>query len=105
MGTSFIDPLEPRRLLATVSLDPTFGSRGKVVDAGLDVRGVIAAEVQPDGTVVVLADGEGDFLLRRYLPDGAVDAKFGKAGTVRTHFGVGRAMPSGLALGRDGTIV
>jgi uncharacterized delta-60 repeat protein len=90
------------------SLDPTFGSAGKVLtDFGSDSDDDAGALViQPDGKLVVAGTSNGDFALARYLPNGALDPTFGSGGTVLTDVGSGSddgAMA--LALQPDGKLV
>lgn len=90
-GTS-IDP--DRRAVGLVrfrssgALDTTFGANGRVltpVGSGyLSVRG---AALQPDGKIVVAGGHQGDFLLLRYKPDGALDPTFGGDGIVKVGLG------------------
>lgn len=92
------------RYLPDGSLDPTFGTGGKVTThfrgspsvassgsfAGAFAR---ALAVQPDGKLVAAgAEDIGDrpaFALGRYLPNGSMDPAFGVGGKVTTDFGVG----------------
>ena len=78
------------RYSAAGTLDPTFGSGGKVLtdlqSASIDVG--VGAALQPDGKIVVvgqtyagLATGF-DFFVARYLPGGALDPTFGNGGFV-----------------------
>ncbi|WP_250008342.1 delta-60 repeat domain-containing protein [Actinoplanes sp. M2I2] len=66
-------------------LDPSFGSRGWVVNdygAGDAVRDVA---LQPDGKIVAFGSGyEGRFLLQRHRADGSPDDTFGISGVVVT---------------------
>jgi uncharacterized delta-60 repeat protein len=64
---------------AAGSLDPTFGTGGKVTTdlGGTDDRGN-AVVLQADGKIVVAGGfhGPGDFALVRYNPDGSLDTSF-----------------------------
>lgn len=80
-------------LAAEGSLDATFGNGGKVTTAiGTDgnayARDVL---IQADGKIVVVAsartNGDNDFALVRYNPNGSLDANFGTDGKVITNFG------------------
>src|SRR5262249_49257148 len=77
------------------SLDPTFGSGGKVT-TGLTGhvptfgRGTFA--MQSDGKIIAAGFAYavvtgGDFLLTRYNADGSLDTGFGVGGKVQTDFG------------------
>jgi uncharacterized delta-60 repeat protein len=68
-------------------LDPRFGRRGTVVTnlGGLDAGSALV--VQPDGKIVVAAQGDGDLALVRYSADGALDPAFGGDGVVVTDLG------------------
>jgi uncharacterized delta-60 repeat protein len=62
------------RYLADGTLDPTFGSHGRVITAGTVYPSGIA--VQADGKLVVA----GSDALFRYKPDGILDPSFGEGG-------------------------
>jgi uncharacterized delta-60 repeat protein len=93
------------------SLDPSFGSGGKVVtDFGATSRDrVFAIALQPDDKIVAaggtLSFSGEDFALVRYLPDGSLDPTFGAAGKVRTNFGGQSDYARSVALQLDGKIV
>jgi uncharacterized delta-60 repeat protein len=93
------------------SLDPSFGSGGKVT-TGLsspqdEARAVV---IQPDGKIVVAGatwvgyQGEA-IALARYDPDGTLDGTFGAGGIVTTSIRNHRASALGLALQSDGKLV
>lgn len=73
------------RYLPDGSLDPSFGSAGKVVT---DIGGPgvwdhgDAAVLTPDGKVVVAGASYPNIALARYLPDGSLDPTFGTHGIV-----------------------
>jgi uncharacterized delta-60 repeat protein len=73
------------------SLDPAFGSGGKVLTDFGGSDGVSALALQPDGKIVVAgvsdANGSDDFALARYRADGALDTSFSGDGKVTTDFG------------------
>lgn len=76
------------QVAATIALDPTFGTAGKVVTPfAATLSGPVALVVQADGKLVVGAEYQRDFGFLRYLPDGSIDATFGTQGTVTTNFG------------------
>src|SRR6266700_6457866 len=81
------------RYLPDGSLDPSFGTNGKVATdfhGSTDVARAIV--LQPDGRIVVARralrlDGPAlDFALARYNADGSLDASFGEGGKVATDF-------------------
>ncbi|EMR00937.1 delta-60 repeat domain protein [Cesiribacter andamanensis AMV16] len=100
------------RYLANGTLDPAFGSGGKVVTPfeQRNVRGKAIA-LQPDGKIVVAghehANRRAGFALARYLPDGSVDKNFGdsKTGTVITEFEGINDQGTSLALQENGKIL
>src|SRR2546426_2863336 len=87
------------------SLDPTFGSGGRVLtDFGVDDE-ARAVALQADGKIVVAGGfGGAFFALARYNPNGTLDTSFGSEGRVFTNFG-GRDGARALALQADGKIV
>src|SRR5207245_5340246 len=88
------------------SLDPSFGSGGRVLtDFGGDDEAAALA-LQSDGKIVVTGfsfsdAGGSDIALARSNPDGTLDASFGSGGRVLTDFG----LASGLVLQSAGRIV
>jgi uncharacterized delta-60 repeat protein len=92
------------------SLDPTFGTGGKVTT---DFAGRFdfadAVVVLPDGRLVAAgATDTGtrlDFALARYRPDGTLDATFGAGGTVTTDFAGDAEHINDLVLQADGKLV
>src|SRR5262249_28898590 len=92
-----VEWLETRDLLSAGSLDPTFGTQGKVIaslDGKLDT--INAAALQADGKVIVVgASGQQvhpwqivhEFLIARFNPDGSLDHGFGSNGWVTFNFG------------------
>jgi len=66
------------------SLDPTFGTGGKVTTNFTDDSLAWAVVVQPDGKVVAVGDVREKFALARYNPDGSLDPTFGTGGKVVT---------------------
>jgi uncharacterized delta-60 repeat protein len=69
------------------SLDPTFGTGGRVVtEFGDRANRATALVLQPDGKLVAAgATDDGDFALARYRPDGSLDATFGTGGEVKVN--------------------
>jgi uncharacterized delta-60 repeat protein len=90
----------PAYAQAAGSLDPTFGTGGKVLtdlgdnSAGAQIQAVVSdAALQSNGDIVV----SGNFGLVRYLPSGKLDTSFGTDGLATT---AGSA--AGLAIEPDG---
>lgn len=95
------------RYKANGSLDPAFGSGGKVT-TGFGFAN--AATLQPDGRIVavgtiLVARPDFDFGLARYEPDGTLDSSFGSAGKVTTSFGPTADSAQGVVIQQDGKIV
>jgi uncharacterized delta-60 repeat protein len=94
------------RYRANGSLDPSFGSAGKVRTA---LGSANAVALQRDGKIVVaglqLANVAGSiFAVSRYGRDGTVDPTFGSNGVVLTDFG-SASSALGVAVQPDGKIV
>lgn len=91
------------------SLDPTFGTGGKVETAfAMDAR-ARAAVLEPDGQIVVAGAAagntvQGELALARYDPDGSLDASFGANGTVLPNL-PGAFQKEALVLQPDGKLV
>ncbi|TET06487.1 calcium-binding protein, partial [Candidatus Dependentiae bacterium] len=76
-------------LIATGSLDSSFGTDGRVtISFGGSNDQALATVFQPDGKIVVAghsnASGDFEFGLARYNADGSLDSSFGTAGLVTT---------------------
>jgi uncharacterized delta-60 repeat protein len=96
------------RYLPDGSLDPTFGTDGKVIDIE-DAGEARALVLQPDGKLVAAGFSQvgpdfGDFALARYRPDGSLDPTFGVGGKVTTDFG-DQDFAFALVLQSDGKLV
>ena len=79
------------------SLDPMFGVGGKVT-TNVDTRQVTNVALQPDGSIVVVAElSVSQFGVVRYLSDGSLDSNFGTGGIVRTVFTNGSNIPYSVA--------
>ena len=98
---------------AAGELDTTFGTGGKVTDElGLADNVPTDAVVQPDGKIVVVGNGTGNFEVTRLNGDGSVDTAFGDGGTSSHTFDSVGALTAGgdsgaraVALQPDGKIV
>ena len=97
------------------TLDPSFGSGGKVVPdlPFLDVEYQLA--LQRDGRIVAAGTGgeeylrtsdfaDADFLVARFTSNGTVDTSFGSGGVAQTNFG-GDDELTAIAIQPDGKIV
>ncbi len=98
------------RYTSSGSLDPTFGTGGRVVSAiGPTVEAfAFGVAIQTDGDIVAAGqsyNGTGnDFALARYSPLGVLDGTFGSGGSVTTTIG-GNARASAVLVQSDGKIV
>jgi uncharacterized delta-60 repeat protein len=93
------------------ALDTSFATNGKAV-TGLGADDYAEAmAVQPDGKLVVAGHANmggttgTDFVLVRYLRDGAIDTTFGTGGKVSTDIDGGSDQAFAVALQADGKIV
>ncbi len=92
------------------SLDPTFGTGGKVVTpigSGADYANAVA--IQSDGRIVVAGathNGSNyDFALVRYNTSGSLDTAFGTGGKIVTPIGSGNDLAEAVAIQSNGEIV
>jgi uncharacterized delta-60 repeat protein len=105
------------RLTATGALDTAFGNQGFVTtnfefgsstDDEFATDRAYAVLVQPDGKIVVAGeariDGDYDFAVARYFPDGSLDPSFGGDGRVTIGFG-GDDTAYDIAQQADGKLV
>lgn len=97
------------RYLTDGTLDPSFGSAGRVfTDFGGAKDAATALVVQAEGKLVAagtFGSAEGaDFALSRYHPDGSLDRDFGANGRAFTDFGSLEAAAA-LAIHPDGRLV
>jgi uncharacterized delta-60 repeat protein len=88
-----IEPLEPRRLLASGDLDPTFGTGGRRSDDLGSLHDITDAVELPGGkilvsgaTIDILLAEQRHYMLRRYNADGTPDTTFGQGGEVLGNF-------------------
>jgi uncharacterized delta-60 repeat protein len=95
------------RYTADGRVDRSFDGDGRVTtDLGMNA-GARAAAIQPDGKIVVAGrvfnQGQYDFALLRYQPDGSLDRDFGANGMVISQFG-DNEYPEGITLLDGGRI-
>jgi uncharacterized delta-60 repeat protein len=100
------------RLRTDGSLDPTFGSGGKVfTDLGGSEDIINALVIQKDGKIVVAGGSNGGgsstFAVARYETDGSLDASFGFGGTVYTAVAATSTeeLATAMVLQKDGNII
>ena len=91
------------RFNANGSLDETFGIDGEATPPLGGAQGTAFA-VQPDEKIVVAGDSSNEFVVARYLPDGAVDQTFGQGGSVEFG-GADVFQPLAVAIQGDGKII
>ncbi len=114
----FVQPLEPRRLMAAGDLDTTFGGNGGVLvdftgtGVGVGADFASAVVVQPDGRIILAGNsGSGGntddkIALARLNPDGSLDTTFDGDGRVILPNAVpGDIDVNAAALQPDGKIV
>jgi uncharacterized delta-60 repeat protein len=92
------------RYNADGSLDPTFGSGGKVTTDFGGSDDAFGVALQADGKIVAAGQGGSDFGLARYNADGSLDPTFGSGSRVTTDLG-GFEDAIAVALQNDGKIV
>jgi uncharacterized delta-60 repeat protein len=84
------------------SLDPTFGSGGRVLLRGGQAVDVV---ITPTGKLVVAGTGPSGFVVVRLLPSGARDLTFGQQGRVQTGFENRTAKAADVALASGKIVV
>lgn len=103
--------LSPGKGLNSGALDANFGNKGTTSDdvfagsASEQARDMVAL---PDGKFIVVGETGGsssDFLIARYLPNGALDPSFGVGGLVTTDFFGGADSARSVALDAQGRVV
>ncbi len=113
-GSGQDDDFALARYSTNGSLDPTFGTGGRVITTfGSSNGDIMSLAIQPDGKIVaagwVANAGENrDFALARYDFNGTLDSGFGTGGEVTINFGGGTNtddMAFGVAVYPDGRIV
>jgi uncharacterized delta-60 repeat protein len=97
------------RYHADGALDTTFSGDGlQTTDLSPALGGARGVAIQPDGNIVVVGvsntDGDSDFAIVRYKPDGALDTTFSGDGLQTTDFG-GTDSASDVVLQPGGAIV
>ena len=95
------------RYLPNGTLDPNFGTGGKVVTnfpLGADST-AFALILQTDGKLVAAGESNNNFALVRYFPHGGLDLNFGNNGIVTTDFNTGNDAAFALILQPDGKLV
>jgi uncharacterized delta-60 repeat protein len=97
------------RFVPDGTLDPSFGSGGKVTTPIGERAQLRAMKIQPDGKIVVAGYTETgfqeNFAVLRYRRDGSLDPEFGGGGAVLTDFGTPLDKANALAIQPDGKIV
>lgn len=96
------------RLEPDGSLDPSFGSAGKVAYFGNGSANAVT--IQPDGRIVVvgtyvISGNVSHFAILRLTADGALDPEFGFGDLVDTAIGSGNADANSVTVQADGKIV
>ena len=119
-GNDFEGDFALARYNANGTLDPSFGTGGKVTTPvstnpnPFNMDAAYALVIQPDGKLVAAGYAQAttpwgaireDFALVRYNSNGTVDTGFGSGGTATTHFGYFGGPAHGLALQADGKLV
>lgn len=88
------------RRLSDGSPDPSFSGGVVTLNLGVDDQADDVL-VLPDGRILVAGGSDGDLVLIRLQPDGAVDKSFGMAGVARVN-GLGIEADQGTKITRDG---
>ena len=91
------------RYLPDGTLDPSFGSGGKVTTDFGAYDWARAVRVLPDGKILAAGSSGGWWAMARYLPDGSLDPTFGTGGRVTTN--VDNGVGIDMDLQPDGKIV
>ena len=94
------------RYLPDGSIDPSFGSLGKVATSvtGSEDR-ARAVAIQSDGKIVAVGSGSQTWALARFNPDGTFDNSFGSAGKVTTIFFGADDAANAVVIQGDGKIL
>jgi uncharacterized delta-60 repeat protein len=106
-----VERLESRAYLTAGGLDPSFGTGGKVTTDFLAAAPsrALATLALPDGKALAVgysqtANESFQLAMARFLPDGRLDATFGKGGTVVSSFG-GEATGDDVVRLADGRLI
>jgi hypothetical protein len=103
-----VQSLETRRLLSFGEFDPRFGVGGKLSSSAAEADEKAEVLLQPDAKLITVGSigslASSDIVVRRYLPDRALDASFETAGQTRITIG-GNELGSDVALASDGSII
>ncbi|HWP40561.1 MAG TPA: hypothetical protein VNL70_06505, partial [Tepidisphaeraceae bacterium] len=73
-ASTWLESLEPRRLLAASDLDPTFGNGGIVINPAAEAARDLA--IQADNKVITVGQANSHLSVVRYNTDGSVDSTF-----------------------------
>lgn len=93
------------RYLADGTLDPNFGSGGRVTTHIFGFNAAYGVALQRDGKIVVAGTGGGNIAVVRYLADGTLDPAFGTAGIAQTAITPGGDTAFGVVVQANGRIV
>jgi uncharacterized delta-60 repeat protein len=93
------------RYLPNGSLDPAFGTGGRVITGigGLNVARDVA--LLPSGKLLVAGEGNFEFAVARFLEDGSLDATFDGDGVVTTPIKQNQSRAASIAISPDRSIV
>ncbi len=90
------------------TLDPTFGTGGKVLTVIGEQSDALAVTVLADGKILAagyaLTNSANDFAVAKYNSDGTLDAAFGSGGIVTTDFNNSNDAGYAMAVQTDGKI-
>jgi uncharacterized delta-60 repeat protein len=92
------------RYLPDGSLDPSFGTGGKVTTDFGSTDSASGLAVGPGEKVTLAGSSGSDFALARYNDDGSLDASFGSGGRVATDFAGGSDNASAVVVEPSGMI-
>lgn len=98
------------RYTSTGQLDTSFNGSGVAYAPSIDDASANAVRILPDGGILVAGTGrvsvDGDYILLKYTPTGALDSTFGSGGVASAAFdGADVDIAYGLAVHADGRIV
>src|SRR5437764_794886 len=98
-----------RSAFAAFSLDPSYGSGGKVITSFGDDASITALALQSDGKAVAVGyntnGGHHNWAIARYNTNGGLDTSFGTNGIVTQDFGHDQWIEGAVAIQSDGKIV